>query len=88
MTDSIKSEFIKAFQEKFGFGVLTASANDDAAAMLGAAAWAWQASRAAIEVELPFPRSIFTKSEDWDAAEIYEYHVRESIYRQGLRVKP
>ncbi|MCH5508840.1 hypothetical protein [Pseudomonas syringae] len=53
MTDAMKAEFIKAFQAKFGFGVLTASANDDAAAMMGAAAWAWQASREAVFIELP-----------------------------------
>lgn len=53
MTDVMKAEFIKAFQAKFGFGVMAASANDDAAAMMGAAAWAWQASREALVIELP-----------------------------------
>lgn len=81
MTDSMKAEFIKAFQEKFGFGVLTASANDDAAAMLGAAAWAWEASRAAIEVELPDPS-------DTLAGPTLYAQFKESIEAAGLRVKP
>ncbi|MEE4675343.1 hypothetical protein V2K57_11815 [Pseudomonas alliivorans] len=53
MTDVMKAEFVEAFQVKFGFGVMAASANDDAAAMMGAAAWAWQASREALVIELP-----------------------------------
>ncbi|MEE5068625.1 hypothetical protein V2J79_05265 [Pseudomonas alliivorans] len=51
MTDAMKAEFVEAFQAKFGFGVMAASANDDAAAMMGAAAWAWQASREVAALE-------------------------------------
>ncbi|MBV4507712.1 hypothetical protein HU751_023045 [Pseudomonas sp. BW13M1] len=53
MTDDMKSEFLTAFRAEFGFGEMTATANDDAAAMLKAAAWAWQASRSTVVVELP-----------------------------------
>lgn len=81
MTDSMKAEFIDAFQAKFGFGVLTSSANDDAAAMLGAAAWAWQASRAAIEVELPRQHGVHYPR-------MFSDEVRTSIESLGLKVKP
>ena len=53
MPDGMKSEFLAAFRAEFGFGEMTATANDDAAAMLKAAAWAWHASREAVVVELP-----------------------------------
>ena len=45
MPEAMKSGFLAAFRAEFGFGEMTATANDDAAAMLKAAAWAWQASR-------------------------------------------
>lgn len=44
MPDGMKSEFLAAFRAEFGFGEMTATANDDAAVMLKAAAWAWQAA--------------------------------------------
>lgn len=44
MPEGMKSEFLAAFRSEFGFGEMTATANDDAAAMLKAAAWAWEAS--------------------------------------------
>ncbi|MGA4454004.1 hypothetical protein [Pseudomonas fortuita] len=53
MTEAMKAEFLAAFRAQFGYGEMTATANDDAAAMLKAAAWAWRASREAVVVELP-----------------------------------
>jgi len=53
MPDGMKTEFLAAYRAEFGFGEMTATANDDAAAMLKAAAWAWQASREAAVIELP-----------------------------------
>ena len=50
MPDGMKSEFLAAFRAEFGFGEMMATANDDAAAMLKAAAWAWQASRESAQV--------------------------------------
>lgn len=44
MPEDMKSEFLTAFRAEFGFGEMTATANDDAAVMLKAAAWAWQAA--------------------------------------------
>jgi hypothetical protein len=49
--------------------------------MLGAAAWAWQASRAAIEVKLPDPR-------DTLAGPTLYAQFKESIEDAGLKVKP
>ena len=53
MSEQMRDEFNAAFRKKYGFGVLTASANADAHQMLAAAEWAWQASRAALVVMLP-----------------------------------
>lgn len=50
MPEGMKSEFLAAFRAEFGFGEMTATANDDAAAMLKAAAWAWQASRKSVQI--------------------------------------
>jgi len=50
MPEGMISEFLAAFRAKFGFGEMAATANDDAAAMLKAAAWAWQASRDTAQV--------------------------------------
>lgn len=93
MPDGMKSEFLAAFRAEFGFGEMTATANDDAAAMLKAAAWAWQASRAAVAVELPerAPNDDPYVGEPWDCghnAAIDE--CREAIEAQGLKceVKP
>lgn len=82
MTDAMKAEFIKAFQEKWGFGVMAASSNDDAAAMMGAAAWAWQASREALVIELPQQSGA---SPDWNQAIRY---CRQAIEAAGVKVKP
>ena len=49
MPDGMKAEFLAAFRAEFGFGEMTATSNDDAAAMLKAAAWAWKASREAAQ---------------------------------------
>lgn len=51
MPEGMKAEFLAAFRAEFGFGEMTATANDDAAAMLNAAAWAWQASCDAAQVD-------------------------------------
>ena len=81
MPEQMKAEFEAAFRNTFGFGVseLTASRNDDAAAMMGAAAWAWQASRAAVVVELPDPNEV-PDTGDYCAEAI------DAIEAQGLKV--
>gem|GEM_PF-5107772 len=52
MPEGMKSEFLAAFRAEFGFGEMTATANDDAAAMLKAAAWAWHASTISLAKDL------------------------------------
>ncbi|MBV1814501.1 hypothetical protein KTT58_17290 [Pseudomonas viridiflava] len=84
MTDAMKAEFIKAFQERFGFGVMAAWANDDAAAMMGAAAWAWQASREALVIELPEHYQYDNPGEAFHAIK----DCREAIEAAGVKVKP
>ncbi len=49
---------------------------------------AWKASRAAIEVELPFPGSFFSGGPEQEGAEIYHHYVADTIRNQGLKVKP
>lgn len=81
MTDKMKSEFVRAFTNHFGFGVLTASTDADAANMLKAAAWAWEQSRASIVIKNPFHGCM----DDPDA--MWAYGVFEkSIKGQGLKV--
>ena len=84
MPEAMRAEFVRAFTNQFGFGVLTASADADAANMLKAAAWAWLASRDAVVVELP--KQIHAGGPDdliyWPADLI------SAIEGQGLKVRP
>ena len=82
MTEAMKAEFLGAFRAHFGFGEMTATANDDAASMLKAAAWAWQASREAVVVELP--KDIVTMA----GPVLYADDVRAAIEAEGLKVAP
>ncbi|WP_152606251.1 hypothetical protein [Pseudomonas plecoglossicida] len=85
MPEGMKSEFLAAFRAEFGFGEMTATANDDAAAMLKAAAWAWQASRAAVVVELPNTECFGEYSQE--AASNMRDSCAEAIEEQGLNYK-
>lgn len=85
MTDEMRAEFEVAFRAQFGFGTTDVgdSKSEDGAALMGAALWAWEASREAVVVELP----IF---DDYPAS--MERDMRESlraaIEDQGLKVAP
>jgi hypothetical protein len=80
MTESMKAEFLAAFRSQFHFGEMTATANDQADAMLKAAAWAWQASRAALVIELP--------QEDGMDGHLWAPDVVAAIEAAGVKVKP
>lgn len=82
MPEGMKSEFLAAFRAEFGFGEMTATANDDAATMLKAAAWAWKASRAVVIVQLPNTECFGKYSEE--AARIMRDGCAEAILEQGL----
>lgn len=84
MTEAMKAEFLGAFSAHFGFGEMTATANDDAAAMLKAAAWAWKASREAVVVELP--DHLDTDRLGFPAYDAVE--VDRAIEAAGLKVAP
>lgn len=92
MQEAMRAEFVRAFTNQFGFGVLTASADADAANMLKAAAWAWQASREAVAVQLPNRaseayRECFDNIEGGSFNEAtYIRDVRKAIEAQGLKV--
>lgn len=85
MPDGMKSEFLAAFRAEFGFGEMTATANDDAANMLKAAAWAWQASRDAVVVELPETPN---RGIGYGLFEAGKEACREAIEAAGLKVAP
>ncbi|MFJ4113766.1 hypothetical protein [Pseudomonas sp. NPDC089758] len=85
MPDGMKSEFLAAFRAEFGFGEMTATANDDAAAMLKSAAWAWQASRDAVVVGLPETPNRGIGYGLFDAG---KEACREAIEAKGLKVAP
>jgi hypothetical protein len=85
MPDGMKAEFLAAFRAEFGFGEMTATANDDAAAMLKAAAWSWQASREAVVVELPNTECFGEYSQE--AASNMRDSCAEAIEEQGLNYK-
>lgn len=92
MTEAMKAEFLGAFRAHFGFGEMTATANDDAAAMLKAAAWAWQASREAVVVELPELRSVPDR-DCWARTNGLGFNnalkeARQVIEAKGLKVAP
>lgn len=86
MPTEMLAQFDAAFRAKFGCGIAEVSAaqDEDSMAMMGAAMWAWQASRDAVAVDLPdyldtdrlgFPA--------YDAAK-----VDCAIKAQGLKVAP
>ncbi len=82
MLEGMKSEFLAAFRAEFGFGEMTATANDDAAAMLKAAAWAWQASRESARVSAISPEvsALMQRIDDEERGQalLAEAFVRES----------
>lgn len=79
-----RAEFEAAFREKYGFGAMTASANADAHQMFYAAEWAWQASRAALVVELP---PFMDEDEDWpsDCWNNAVTHCARSMHAAGIK---
>lgn len=96
--EKMREEFEAAFRQGFGFGRLTAGANADAANMLKAAEWAWQASRAAVIVELPARWSpegdeFLMSQYDPEEARMEAYNgalddCRKAIEASGLKVSP
>lgn len=85
MPAEMEAQFDAAFRAKFGCGIadVAAAQHEDSMALMGAAMWAWQASREAVVVELP-------RFDDYPAS--IERDMRESlraaIEAQGLRVTP
>ncbi|WP_049818736.1 hypothetical protein [Pseudomonas taiwanensis] len=96
MTDEMRAEFDVAFRAQFGFGAsdIQEAKDAEAAAMMGCALWAWEASREAVVVELPPKISAHNISEGGfvrPEAEHYDEAIddcREAIEAQGLKVAP
>jgi hypothetical protein len=84
-TEKMREEFEVAFKKEFGFDweETTPVTDDDRAAVMEVALWAWMASRAALVIELP------------DASH-YDGHqpalaiddCRQAIEAAGVKVKP
>lgn len=94
MPEAMKSEFEAAFRQVFGFGATEAIAakDDTAMAIVGAAAWAWQASREAVVVELPEQRAVPDR-DCWARTNGLGFNnalkeSRQMIEVQGLKVAP
>lgn len=86
MSALMREEFEEAFKKEFGFGRLTASAIPDARQVMGAAWWAWQASRECQVIELPIIQECCSdggESSKWMAPE----DVIESIHAAGVKTK-
>lgn len=83
--EKMREEFLTAFVAQYGFGRMAASSNADAAGMLACAEWAWFASRAAIEVELPV---VYPDSPDPLYEVAYAQKCRETLESLGLKVQP
>jgi hypothetical protein len=96
MTDEMRAEFEVAFRAQFGFGATDVrdSNSEEGAALMGAALWAWEASREAVVVELPPKISAHNTTEGGfvrPEAEHYDEAIddcREAIEAQGLKVAP
>lgn len=85
MNDEMRAEFEVAFRAQFGFGASDVhdSKSEDGAALMGAALWAWEASRAAVRVMLPATGTLLTPG--WNQA---VHRCREAIEAAGLKVAP
>ncbi|WP_462402259.1 hypothetical protein [Pseudomonas sp. Marseille-QA0332] len=83
MPEEMLAQFDAAFRVKFGCGIAEVAAAQDESgmAMMGAAMWAWQASREAVVVELPVHFKTMAGDVMWSA------DVREALEAQGLKVE-
>ncbi|KJK19074.1 hypothetical protein [Pseudomonas sp. 2(2015)] len=99
MPTEMEAQFDAAFRAKFGCGIaeVAASGHEDSMALMGAAMWAWQASREAVVVELPPAPARPEEPEfalDDSHMDAYNAAVRmrdacaKAIEAQGLKVKP
>lgn len=91
MPAEMLAQFDAAFRAKFGCGIAEVSAaqDEDSMAMMGAAMWAWQASREAVAVELPMvPRSgrAGERLIAMHAKDEYREAAVNAIEAQGLKV--
>lgn len=82
-TEKMREEFKAAFKKQFGFEwVKTTPVTDDGdAAVMETALWAWQASRAALVIELPAPAVAGGNC-------IRDHAIRDVLEAAGLKVKP
>lgn len=86
------AQFDEAFRAKFGCGVaeVLAAQDEDSMAMMGAAMWAWEASRAAVVVELPEAGKPAPEDDKrWHSVRNSTIGAcRRAIEAQGLKVAP
>ncbi|MBF8780988.1 hypothetical protein IV505_14825 [Pseudomonas fulva] len=85
MPEAMLAQFDAAFRAKFGCSIAEAvGAQDESAmAMMGAAMWAWQASRENLRVTNPFPVVDGDPDVLWAHAK-----AQKSLEAQGFKVTP
>ncbi|NIF28362.1 hypothetical protein F3J44_18500 [Pantoea sp. Tr-811] len=99
MTDAQRAEFEVVFRAKFGFGAtaVAEAKSEDGAVIMGAALWAWKASRDRLAIALPATPDLPEEPEfALDDSHMDAYHaavrMREAcvkaIQALGLQVAP
>lgn len=93
MPAEMEAQFDAAFRAKFRCGIaeVVAAQHEDSMALMGAAMWAWQASREAVVVELPDSIVGARRYQHAEAAFAHKEGIddcREAIEAQGLKVAP
>ncbi|WOB61306.1 MULTISPECIES: hypothetical protein [Pseudomonas] len=89
MPAEMEAQFDAAFRAKFGCGIaeVVAAQHEDSMALMGAAMWAWQASREAVVVELPSPMDAPPYASYEGGWNDMRDEAVDGIEEQGLKVK-
>ena len=87
MPAEMEAQFDAAFRAKFGCGIaeVAAAQHEDSMALMGAAMWAWQASREAVVVDLSDLSRCFSPNDCGDWA-MWLDDVKKLIEAKGLKV--
>jgi hypothetical protein len=85
MPETMLVQFDAAFQAKFGCSIadVVVAQDESGMAMMGAAMWAWQASRESLRITNPFPVVDGDPEVLWAHAK-----AQKSLEAQGFKVAP
>lgn len=62
MNDQMRAEFLEAFRAEYGVDIFEYANTPCRKAQAGMAIWAWEASRAAVNIKLPYRHSLGTST--------------------------